>query len=59
MKPGYPAAVYRHPAGGSFAGQRTALGGNVLKVLEAIFEHNDGPLFGHGKINREESTYEY
>ena len=25
----------------------TVLGVNVLKVLENIFEHNDGPVFGH------------
>jgi len=27
----------------------TILGVNVLKVVENIFEHNDGPLFGHTK----------
>lgn len=27
----------------------TILGVNVLKVLENIFEHNDGPVFGHTK----------
>ena len=25
----------------------TVLGVNVLKGLENIFEHNDGPVFGH------------
>ncbi len=25
----------------------TILGVNVLKVVENIFEHNDGPVFGH------------
>ena len=25
----------------------TILGVNVLKVVENIFEHNDGPIFGH------------
>ena len=30
----------------------TILGVNVLKVVENIFEHNDGPIFGH---SREES----
>ncbi len=25
----------------------TVLGVNVLKVLENIFEHNNGPVFGH------------
>ncbi len=32
----------------------TILGVNVLKVVENIFEHNDGPVFGHTK----EDTYE-
>ena len=32
----------------------TILGVNVLKVVENIFEHNDGPVFGHTK----EVTYE-
>ena len=27
----------------------TILGVNVLKVVENIFEHNDGALFGHTK----------
>ena len=27
----------------------TLLGGRALKVIENIFEHNDGALFGHGK----------
>lgn len=27
----------------------TILGVNVLKVVENIFEHNDGGLFGHAK----------
>lgn len=27
----------------------TVLGVNVLKVVENIFEHNDGPVFGHTK----------
>ena len=27
----------------------TILGANVLKVVENIFEHNDGALFGHTK----------
>lgn len=27
----------------------TILGVNALKVLENIFEHNDGPVFGHTK----------
>ena len=27
----------------------TILGVNVLKVVENIFEHNDGPVFGHTK----------
>lgn len=27
----------------------TILGVNVLKVVENIFEHNDGPIFGHTK----------
>lgn len=30
---------------------QTILGVNVLKVLENIFEHNDGPVFG--KNNKE------
>ena len=25
----------------------TILGVNVMKVVENIFEHNDGPIFGH------------
>lgn len=29
----------------------TVLGVNVLKVVENIFEHNDGGLFGHTKQN--------
>ena len=29
----------------------TILGGGVLKVLENIFEHNDGPVFGRSKEN--------
>lgn len=29
----------------------TILGANVLKVVENIFEHNDGPVFGHTKEN--------
>lgn len=32
----------------------TILGVGFLKVLENIFEHNDGPVFGHAK----EDTYE-
>lgn len=32
----------------------TILGVNVLKVLENIFEHNDGPVFG--KNNTEKQT---
>ena len=32
----------------------TILGVNVLKVVENIFAHNDGPVFGHTK----EDTYE-
>lgn len=32
----------------------TILGVNVLKVVENIFEHNDGALFGHTK----EDTYD-
>ena len=28
---------------------RTILGVGALKVLENIFEHNDGPVFGHTK----------
>jgi len=31
----------------------TILGVNVMKVVENIFEHNDGPIFGHTK----EDTY--
>ncbi len=27
----------------------TILGVNVMKVVENIFEHNDGPIFGHTK----------
>ena len=27
----------------------TILGVNALKVVENIFEHNDGPVFGHTK----------
>lgn len=27
----------------------TVLGVNVLKVVENIFEHNDGPVFGYTK----------
>lgn len=27
----------------------TILGVNALKVVENIFEHNDGPMFGHTK----------
>jgi hypothetical protein len=27
----------------------TILGVNVLKVVENIFEHNDGPVFGRTK----------
>jgi len=34
----------------------TILGVNVLKVVENIFEHNDGPVFGHTKET--EDTYE-
>ena len=34
----------------------TILGVNVLKVVENIFEHNDGPVFGHTKES--EGTYE-
>jgi len=34
----------------------TILGVNVLKVVENIFEHNDGPVFGHTK--EMEDTYE-
>lgn len=33
----------------------TILGVNVLKVVENIFEHNDGPVFGHTKES--EDTY--
>ena len=29
----------------------TILGVGVLKVLENIFEHNDGPVFGRSKEN--------
>lgn len=32
---------------------QTILGVNVLKVLENIFEHNDGPVFGQ---NNKETT---
>lgn len=32
----------------------TILGVNALKVVENIFEHNDGPVFGHTK----EDTYD-
>lgn len=31
----------------------TILGVNVLKVVENIFEHNDGPVFGHTKESEE------
>lgn len=31
----------------------TILGVNVLKVVENIFEHNDGALFGHTKESEE------
>lgn len=31
----------------------TILGVNVLKVVENIFEHNDGPIFGHTKESEE------
>lgn len=31
----------------------TILGVNVLKVVENIFEHNDGGLFGHTKESEE------
>ena len=34
----------------------TILGVNVLKVVENIFEHNDGPVFGHTKESG--GTYE-
>lgn len=34
----------------------TILGVNVLKVVENIFEHNDGPVFGHTKES--EGTYD-
>ena len=34
----------------------TILGVNVLKVVENIFEHNDGPVFGHR--NESEGTYD-
>lgn len=27
----------------------TILGSTALKVVENIFEHNDGPVFGHAK----------
>ena len=33
----------------------TILGVNVLKVVENIFEHNDGPVFGQTKES--EDTY--
>lgn len=32
----------------------TLLGVNVLKVVENIFEHNDGPIFGHTTTDKEE-----
>ena len=32
----------------------TILGVNVMKVVENIFDHNDGPIFGHTK----EDTYD-
>ncbi|MCI8810865.1 MAG: hypothetical protein HFF84_12280 [Oscillibacter sp.] len=31
----------------------TILGVNVLKVVENIFEHNDGPVFGRAKEKEE------
>ena len=31
----------------------TILGVNVLKVVENIFEHNDGPVFGQTKESEE------
>lgn len=34
----------------------TILGVNVLKVVENIFEHNDGPVFGHN--NESEDMYD-
>ncbi len=34
----------------------TILGVNVLKVVENIFEHNNGPVFGHTKESG--GTYE-
>ncbi len=34
----------------------TILGVNVLKVVENIFEHNDGPVWGHTKESG--GTYE-
>lgn len=34
----------------------TILGVNMLKVLENIFEHNDGPVFGHGVHNENEGS---
>ncbi len=34
----------------------TILGVNVLKVVENVFEHNDGPVFGHS--NREQAEGE-
>ena len=30
----------------------TILGVNILKVAENIFEHNDGPVFGHTKEDK-------
>ena len=33
----------------------TILGVNVLKVIENIFEHNDGPIFGHTKESEGDS----
>lgn len=33
----------------------TILGVNVIKGVENIFEHNDGPVFGHG-IHHEEGS---
>lgn len=34
----------------------TILGVNVLKVIENIFEHNDGGLFGHAAHNENEGS---
>ena len=34
----------------------TILGVNVLKVVENIFEHNNGVVFGHSKAEGEPST---